>query len=660
MFRSKIQTLCTLLAIYVFLHISSCNTKENYPNPEVRIDNGIPTLFIDGERYPPFAYLSYLGDKKYYKEFADIGIHLYNFPVYLGDRGINSNSGIKPFRKNIWVGENEYDYTSIINDFDAILEADPNAKVILRIHLDPPMWWEEKNPDVVCLLPDGNSFRTSFFSSKWQQEAGVVLEDCISWLLKSQYAKHFVGVHLAAGDTEEWFYHYNRYFFDENPERLIKFRNWLKHKYDNNNDALCQAWNNPDANFETAQISDISGNNAKNEWRKSANDRQTLDYFDFHAENLVDHIIYFSKIVKGVSNKRLLAGAFNGYHLFVSDPRRGHGALAKLLTCNDIDFLSSPNDYNRVAGEDWPPMLAIQSVQKHGKLWLAENDTRTTVSTLLRERAPHIAPDNSHYDGGVWKGPSEIETSVSFLWKNLARMYAYGYGGWWFDMWGGWFSHPELLTVLKKGQDLFYEFPDKEVPQMKPEVCVIADEKLLFWDASYGSLTNRIISNRYALAKTGAPYDLFLRSDLNSINTDRYKVIWFMGTPEITVEENRLIEDLAKKGLTIIVTDTEGSKIYKSQEEVQIKPTQYQFSAEELSSLYKTAGVHQYINTQDVLYAGRGWVGIHSKEGGKKCIKLPLKAKVLDVINDIELANSSDSIEIDMAPQSTVLLKIID
>jgi len=78
---------------------------------------------------------------------------------------------------------------------------------------------------------------------------------------------------------------------------------------------------------------------------------------------MVDNIAYFSKIVKEKSNGNLLTGAFYGYHYFVSDPRRGHGALAKLLECEYLDYLSSPNVYNRVPGEDWPPMAAVQSVQ---------------------------------------------------------------------------------------------------------------------------------------------------------------------------------------------------------------------------------------------------------------------------------------------------------
>src|SRR3546814_15986425 len=70
---------------------------------EVRTEGDAPQLFINGKPYPPYAYMSYLGEEKFYAEMAGAGLHLYNIPAYLGDRGINSSSGIGPFRPAIWI-----------------------------------------------------------------------------------------------------------------------------------------------------------------------------------------------------------------------------------------------------------------------------------------------------------------------------------------------------------------------------------------------------------------------------------------------------------------------------------------------------------------------------------------------------------------------------
>jgi len=216
------------LGFMAFVQVGMAAQNPAQGCAEVKTHAGIPTLFVNGLPYPPYAYMSYLGSGEYYREAAQSGIHLYNIPTYLGDRGINSVSGIGPFRSPIWTGENNYDFSGLIKDFKEILDADPEAKVIIRLHLDPPLWWEQMNPDVVCELPDGSSFRTSFSSQKWQEEAGKILKICIEWLLDSEYSDPLIGIHVAGGSTEEWFYHFKEHFYDQNPARLLAFRSWLR------------------------------------------------------------------------------------------------------------------------------------------------------------------------------------------------------------------------------------------------------------------------------------------------------------------------------------------------------------------------------------------------------------------------------------------------
>ena len=659
MVKRKFKRFCKrLFHIIILVHFICLSTDLSIAQSraEVKIFNDIPTLFVNEKPYPPYAYMSYLGEKKYYKEIAATGIHLYNIPSYLGERGINSTSGIGPFRSPIWVGEEQYDFSSLIKDFEEIIESDPEAKVIIRFYLDPPLWWEILNPEASCQLPDGNTFRQCFASETWRIETGKVFEDCIEWLLKSKYSNHLIGIHVASGFTEEWFYHPKQYH-DENPVRLKAFRKWLRDEYHYNTIELQNAWNNKSVTFESAQLANISESGERVEWRNPTEEQNYIDTYRFQAEVMVDNIAYFSKIVKEKSNDNLLTGAFYGYHYFVTDPRRGHGALAKLLECEYLDYLSSPNVYNRVLGEDWPPMAAVQSVQLHGKLWLAENDTRTSITTLLKDRSQGIAPPGQ-YENGVWLGPKEMETSVSFLWKNAGRMLAYGYGGWWFDMWGGWFSDPALLDVLEKTQQFHKEFLPQNNDKMRPQVSVIVDEELSFWDASYGKLTNNILSNRYPLAKTGAPHDLFLRTDVNNISSTQYQVIWLMGLLKLTKDEILKIEKWRQQGITVLWTDGHGTKIYYKDGKEFFIDKKTKWTDSELRDVWKKAGVHLYIDTDDVFYIGNNWLCIHTVEGGKRTIKFPFFAQVIEPQNKEILADSTNLFDINLDPKSTILLRI--
>ena len=202
-----------LFLCYLVVNLSGLTTDKiiAQSRAEVKNFNGNPTLFINNNVFPPFAYMSYLGEKEYYKEIAATGIHLYNIPSYLGERGINSTSKIGPFRKPIWIGDNEYDFSSLRKDFDDITQSDPEAKVIVRFYLDPPLWWEELHYEASSQLPDGKTFRQCFASEIWRIETGKVLRDCIRWILNSKYSESLVGIHVASGFTEEWFYHPQQY-----------------------------------------------------------------------------------------------------------------------------------------------------------------------------------------------------------------------------------------------------------------------------------------------------------------------------------------------------------------------------------------------------------------------------------------------------------------
>ncbi len=622
----------------------------------VRQHNGRPALFINGEPVPPFAYMSYLGKEPYYREVAQAGIHLYCFPAYLGDRGINSRTGIGPFRPSIWKGEGSYDFSSVEKDFETLLAGDRQALAIVRLHLDPPEWWEKAHPEGCCQLPDGTTFRQCFASPVWREATAEALRAFLDWIQQSSYAEHLIGVHVAAGCTEEWFYHYRGAFHDENPARIVAFRDWLRSSYDDDVDRLRAAWSEPTADFDSATPADISGARTRT-WRAPKDSQRIVDSFRFHSQTIVDDIAYFCRIVKEESDRKLLVGVFYGYHFFVNDPRSGHFALGKLLECPDVDYLSSPNAYHRVMGEDWPPMVALASVARHGKLWLAENDTRTFKTTLLKDQAPEVCPPGQ-YGSGVWLGPATAEESVALLRKNTARMLAGGYGGWWFDMWGGWFSEPRMMAVLQKTQELGKEAIRCDGPAMRPEVCVVADEELSYLDGSFGGLAGAIMQNRYPLGRSGTPYDLYLRSDLPGIAEDSYRAVWLLGPVEVSAMEMSIVEAWRAKGTTVMWTRPTVTTIMRPDGSEETFDGKITWSPADLRSVWKAAGAHVYLERDDVLYAGRGWVSVHTVAGGPRTIQLPFAARIEDAFGGKVLAESAERLELDLPPNSTTLLRV--
>ncbi len=622
--------------------------------PNCRLLPGtFPRIEIDGEKFPAIAYTSYLTRGKYYNEIATTGLHLYCFPAYLGDRGINIHSGIGPFRRGLWRGKEVWDFVDIIEDFDMLLAADPKAKVIMRLHLDPPAWWEEQHPEACCQLADGSTLRQCFCSPKWIRSAKDAICRVLDWLHNSPYAAHLAGLHVAAGGTEEWAIHRRERFEDLNPDRLPAFRQWLKNQYEKDEN-LQKAWRQPNLRIDKAELPDINPDDKAGNWRDPEKERPVLDALRFHSDSLADCIAELCQVVKEKSAGRLLTGVFYGYIFPPLEPRLGHGALHRLLDCPDIDYFASPNLYEREAGLDWPPPAPTASIHLHGKVWMAENDTRTCCTTLLKDAKAAACPPGQ-YESAVWRGPKSPQLSRTFLRNNAARMLSHGYGGWWFDMWGGWFSHPELLAEIRLCQDLARR--QSELPALLPgpEVALVVDEEMPMLDRAYGKNVTRLASCRKALAAAGAPYTVILRQDMD-LAIQRFPLLWLMGLGELTTREESLLDKYMRRGRRLLVTKRESfeTEIHTANTGMESHPGTY-WQAKNLAELYRECGVHVYCEAGDILYAGGRVVALHAVSAGQKVIELPGPANIRNATSDLIIAENDHRIDCHLDQYQTAI-----
>ena len=78
---------------------------------EVRMLGNVPTLFINRQPVPGMAYITYFRQDARYQQFADVGYQLFSIPVYFGDQGINTVTGIKPFEQGIFSEKNQPDFS---------------------------------------------------------------------------------------------------------------------------------------------------------------------------------------------------------------------------------------------------------------------------------------------------------------------------------------------------------------------------------------------------------------------------------------------------------------------------------------------------------------------------------------------------------------------
>jgi len=463
---------------------------------EIKIKDGAPTLYIDGEEQPFInAYVTYFSENNNYLEFAKLGYRVFSVCVGFSKRPINTRTDVEIFKDGIF---EEYDKTGTA-DFSLLdkailplLKACPNALIFPRLNLALPKWWEDLNQDECNTDGDGKTNRESFYSEVWLKTVSGFLKETVNYLKTAPYSSHILGIQIADGNTEEWF-HFDLCGGNGKPAESA-FAKFLK----------------DECGMEYNGLPDFT--KPAESWRGK---EYTLRYFEFCNQCVPKVIAVLAKIIKETTQNRWLVGCFYGYLTEVVSPLWGTHGLELLLNCPDIDFFSSPLSYvgGRKSGAEWCDMSLSSSIKKHCKMVWTEADVRTTLTKYMKD-SRQGADIKGKYVSPIWKGPEKMQETLWNMRKVFAKQFINGNGFWWFDMWGGWYNSPEILRELQKQFDL----SPKKV-NLKNQVALIVDEKVIAKTFGFDN-ADLLYSGRQNLAKCNALYDAYHISDFMDIAKD--------------------------------------------------------------------------------------------------------------------------------------------
>lgn len=77
-----------------------------------------------------------------------------------------------------------------------------------------------------------------------------------------------------------------------------------------------------------------------------------------------------------------------------------------------------------------------------------------------------------------------------------------------------------------------------------------------------------------------------------------------------------------------------------------------------LRKIAQDAGVHIYLDTDDLLYHNKSFIGVQARTAGKKTIYLPEKSDIYDLFNDKVIGNDISEFTLDMKKHETALFHI--
>jgi len=523
----------------------------------VRMHNGTPTLFLNDQ--PVYANLQWVGSMELtggipetqaaIRALSAHGIHIYTVD------GIGRDwCGPGPGRPG------DYDFSEVGPMLNSILEADPDGLLNLRVLIETRHmkgnWWNQRHPEEVEVLSEGESRSASYASLVWQQQTKDYLTALIAHLREIGLYDRAIGYQLNTGVCGEWIKSWssmNPQSGDHSEPMQRAFRAWLRKRYQDDEAALRAAWGSPDATFETARVpsGEEQGNTTHFLFRDPRREQNIIDYYECYAETTADALLGMCRHVKDLSGRDKLTGAFFGYLMelawndaFFTDghgdrataevstvQRSGHLGLHKVLRSPDLDFLVSPYSYAfRGIGGDGLPMGPTESLRLHGKLYLFEEDT-----LMHNSLDPHgrMQPKDQN---------------IPIYQRNFAQIVTHGIGVTWLennvfqedariiDAAHAWHEHYHKIGTWAVGLD------------RKPsaDVAVFLDDESYMYEGNNNHLSLSLIAQQRvtALNRFGAPHDLYLLNDLLDGNLPPYKLYVFLNPFHLNDRRRRALKGI--------------------------------------------------------------------------------------------------------------------
>jgi len=632
----------------LFLQSTAALAAAPSPKPrsaEVRPHNNKPTLFIDNQ--PTIASFYALTDstggrfsfdeqpQQSIRQFAAIGFKLYQLDLFLADCLPKSGP---------------LDITLARKQIRGVLDACPDASIVLRWHLNAPDWWKNQNPNELTRYDNGDfeipdrklpvrymqddlrrTPRASIASQSWLKLAEDNTIQLLRQLAKTPEGNALIGVHVANGVYGEWHYWgFMRNEPDTSAPMQAHFANYRK---------------------QPSKVPTLNQRKSLDEgiFRDPAKRSEVIDYYRCQQTLVADRIIHFCQLVKKHWPRPIVTGTFYGYFFSVFDRQAtgGHLEIHKLLTSPHVDYLSAPQSYGpqyRDPGSCGITRALIETIRLNGKLFLDEMD-----------QTPSWKWRNDVDEAFVL---TDLDLDYALIRRNILEGFTRGAGHWYYDFGpannSGWWADKRLMAEIERLHKVLNQYHQRKYEPAGDVLAVFNTETFYFTGSIQGTdkLTDPLAVNRTiaTLYKSGAAIETIHLNDLEKLDLSRFKVILFANTWHMTESQRRFIAtkvispdrhvifqglpaytdgktlsiDFAREVTTLNLEPTTHELFRPALKAVNSKPNIHFFTEPPTNwqPILKQTKAHLYTDHDDVVHAGGGLLLIHTKQGGARNIRL--------------------------------------
>ena len=493
--------------------------------------NGVPYIAIDGKVIDTLAFKSFRPTANNVSDFYKAGIRI--FHVYVS--GLSSALKV-PYSLfgETWFGDGDYRFEALDRQIKLFADSAPEAYVFINVHLDTRQWWLDQNPG-----------RTNSFTHLSQVAADETWRkdtaDYLKALIRHVEANHddrVLGYFLLGGYTTEWFSQEDKEM--GHPIKLEAFR-----KYTDD---------------PTVMIPDKEGLERPEDqiFLDPVADKNLITYRKFHNALIADAVLYFCHAAQEELQHKKVLGVFFGYIMELTGAgiwNRGHLANDMVYRSPDIDLIATPSSYQFRSYDDASALMILSdSLELNGKMYFDSFDHMTFVVPDLVHNPRRICGDNE-----TMKAMAELakmrkdllrtrEQTVHGIRREFMQRMARRCGMWWFDMMEGWFYDDGVMAEVADLAEKSKALMEKERHSVSQIAVFVSCESLYYVNKTSDLNTELICKQRDALARIGAPYDLYSLNDIDRVNSEQYKLFIFLDALYLTEDQRTYINDVLKGG----------------------------------------------------------------------------------------------------------------
>lgn len=466
----------------------------------------------------------------------------------------------------------------------ALLAAVPDARILPRIGLHPPIDWIREHPEECITYSDGEKppfhlftesyeadlpMMYSLASSVWREAAGKALAEVFRALMALPYADRIIGCFPSAGATSEWYS--GLPYIDIKNKRVQgysaavkrEFSLYLRETY-GTDEALRRAWGRADVSIVDPPIPtyeehyfgmevDYDAAIPKQKMLSNAKtppaacngthigaftDMNTCphvyDFYRAHHKATARAQLHFARIIKAIAPDRIVGMCYGSQGCDNTLTSGRNGYVSMLLDAPEYDFMLNPSVYqNRQPGGAPAQRVAEDSFALHNTVYISQEDTRTHAENRYFRNKYNV------YDATDAINAMKREYGKNVCCDNYC---------WWFDqlLGGKRYRFPEIYRLIERQQQIGREAYVLD-RQKESEVAYVFCER----SAQLTSIqtTGEIVEllRNYELPYVGVRYSQYYVQDVIEDRAPSHKLYVFVNCFVLSAAERSAIKQRLRR-----------------------------------------------------------------------------------------------------------------